>query len=84
MIILDNSVLSAYTRIERLHLIKELFEEAIIPKAVYEEYQKRWPQKLPTWIKVEKVETLTSLSPFLGKGESQAITLAKNKAVYWL
>jgi len=80
LIVLDNSVLSAYTRLDRLHLIKDLFGEVIIPYGVFEEYTKRWSsEKLTAWITVENIEEETaSVSPFLGLGESQAIMLAQS------
>lgn len=80
MIVLDNSVLSAFTRLDNLDLIRELFNEAIIPEGVHEEYAKGWGRKaLPNWVSVEKLgegEIIDAESLSLGVGESQAIILA--------
>ena len=80
MIVLDNSVLSAFTRLDNLDLIRELFNEAIVPEGVHEEYAKGWGgEALPNWVSVKKLgegETIDAESLSLGVGESQAIILA--------
>jgi predicted nucleic acid-binding protein len=83
LIILDNSVLSAFKRLNELRLIKELFKDVAIPTGVYEEFVRGWsPEDFPKWI---AVETLSDRSVKeaekmnLGMGEAQAIVLAKHR-----
>lgn len=80
MIVLDTSVLSAFTILDKLPLIKDLFGEVIIPYGVFEEYTKRWSsEKVTDWINIETIEEENIMvSPFLGLGESQAIILAQS------
>jgi len=84
VIILDNSVLSAFKRINALDLIKELFEEVIVPTKVHEEFLRRWGQReFPPLAKVEVLGsdlTREAQGIELGFGEAQAIVLAKHKA----
>ncbi len=83
MIILDNSVLSAFKRLNALHLIKELFKEIVIPAKVYEEFMRRWsPAEFPAWLRVETlnyklIEEVEKTK--LGIGEAQAVVLAKHR-----
>ena len=42
MIILDNSVLSAFKRLNLLSHLKELISTAIISKEILEEYSEHW------------------------------------------
>lgn|GEM_PF-7034869 len=83
MIILDNSVLSAFKRLNTVNLINKLFKNAVAPTKVYEEFIRKWgPTGFPTWIKVEKLnsELIDEAKKLeLGMGEAQAITLAKHK-----
>lgn len=80
MIILDNSVLSTFTRIENIEVVRELFREIIIPISVSEEYLKNKDAvDITNWVKVTKLnddETLKSNSLRLGVSESQSIILA--------
>jgi len=83
LIILDNSVLSAFKRLNELRLIKELFKDIAIPTGVYKEFVRGWrPEDFPKWITVEtmsdrSVEEAEKMD--LGMGESQAIVLAKHR-----
>lgn len=52
MIILDNSVLSAFTRLNLLSKLKELISSVIISQDVLEEYSEHWQKKFPGWIKI--------------------------------
>jgi predicted nucleic acid-binding protein len=54
MIILDNSVLSAFTRLELFSQLEEWVSSAIISKEVLKEYTKQWHKKVPDWIKIKK------------------------------
>lgn len=83
MIILDNSVLSAFKRLNALNLINELFKNVVVPTKVYEEFMIKWsPAEFPTWLKVETLSTELideAKKLKLGTGEAQAIVLAKRK-----
>ncbi|KPV65320.1 MAG: hypothetical protein AOA65_0265 [Candidatus Bathyarchaeota archaeon BA1] len=83
MIILDNSVLSAFKRLNALNLINELFKNVVVPAKVYQEFLKRWSQaEFPTWLKIETLSielTNEAKKLKLGTGEAQAIILAKHK-----
>ena len=70
MIILDNSVLSAFTRLKLLSHLEELLTSAKISKDVLNEYSEHWQKRIPKWIKTiepnesTKVESSPlSLSP---------------------
>jgi len=52
MIILDNSVLSAFKRLNLLSHLKELISTAIISKEILEEYSEHWQKSFPNWIKI--------------------------------
>jgi len=52
MIILDNSVLSAFKRLELLSHLKELISSAMISKEVFNEYTEQWQKTIPNWIKI--------------------------------
>jgi len=54
MIILDNSVLSAFKRLKLLSNLKKLISYAIISKEVYNEYSDQWQKKIPNWIKIKQ------------------------------
>ncbi len=54
MIILDNSVLSAFRRLKLLSNLNKLISSAIISKEVFNEYSKRWQKKIPNWIKIKQ------------------------------
>lgn len=52
MIILDNSILSAFKRLELLSHLKELISSAMISKEVFNEYTEQWQKTIPNWIKI--------------------------------
>ena len=52
MIILDNSVLSAFKRLKLLSHLKKLISSAIISKEVLDEYSEHWQKTIPEWIKI--------------------------------
>ena len=52
MIILDNSVLSAFKRLKLLSHLKELISSAIVSKEVVDEYSEHWQKTIPEWIKI--------------------------------
>jgi len=83
LIILDNSVLSAFKRLNELRLIKELFKDVAVPAGVYEEFVRGWSSAdFPKWIIVETmsdelIEEAEKMN--LGMGEAQAIVLAERR-----
>lgn len=83
MIVSNSSPLIVFSKINRLTLLEELFEEVFIPKAVFEEVTKgRKGAEIVKnkWIKVKEVKDkdfAEYLSKMLGKGEAEAIILAK-------
>ncbi len=52
MIILDNSVLSSFKRLELLSHLKKLISSAMISKEVLNEYTEQWQKTIPNWIKI--------------------------------
>ncbi|KKM07565.1 hypothetical protein LCGC14_1732670 [marine sediment metagenome] len=52
MIIFDNSVLSAFTRLKLLPSLKKLLSSAIISKEIFEEFSLQWQQTIPNWIRI--------------------------------
>ena len=79
MIILDNSVLSAFKRLKLFSKLNLLITTAIISKEVFNEYSKQWQKKIPKWINVIKPK---EESPFysvpvsLSKADISLIRLA--------
>ena len=56
MLILDNSVLSAFTRLKLMTHLRELFPTLVISDLILEEYSERWQNDMPNWIKIIKME----------------------------
>ncbi len=90
MIVVSNSTpLIALSRISKLGLLKEYFGETYIPREVYDEVVTRGGHlsgakevASSEWIKVVDVNNkvaVESLGLVLGKGEAEAIVLAKEK-----
>ncbi len=81
LIIADTSCLIVLQKINRLHLLKDIFEEIIITKEIAYEYR----EELPIWIITKKVKDKLSkhiLEIDLDKGEASAIALGlENKDV---
>lgn len=65
MIILDNSVLSAFKRLNLLSHLKELISSAIISKEILDEYSEYWQESFPNWIKIMEpsVDIILKSSP---------------------
>ncbi len=75
IIISDTSCLIALTKIDKLELLKELYQEIIITTAVYQEFG----GPLPEWILVTDVadrQKQQELEGRLDKGEASSIALA--------
>ncbi|MFX1237822.1 MAG: hypothetical protein ACFE8P_08895 [Promethearchaeota archaeon] len=62
MIVLDNSVLSAFTRLELLNSLQLLFPNAIITQDILSEYSLKWQEIIPKWIQVLQPDDKISLS----------------------
>lgn len=83
MIVSNSSPLIVFSKINRLSLLEELFGEVYIPKAVFEEVMRGRKGKeiiKNKWIKIKEVKDkdfVEYLSKLLGKGEAEAIILAK-------
>lgn len=83
MIVSNSSPLIIFSKINRISLLEELFGEVYIPKAVFEEVtrgRKGTEIVKNKWIKVKDVKDkdfVEYLSKMLGKGEAEAIILAK-------
>ncbi|MDA3941129.1 MAG: DUF3368 domain-containing protein [Spirochaetia bacterium] len=92
IIVSDAGPLIGLAKIGYLYLLKEIFDEVLIPGAVYDELKlsdDRPGSKLLNiavnqgkWIKVYKVDTLNSkLMLILDMGEAEAIILAKKRGL---
>ena len=75
IIISDTSCLIALTKIEKLGLLKELYQEILITTSIYEEFG----SSLPNWILVIDVKDKhkqKELEKRLDRGEASSIALA--------
>ncbi|GFO97648.1 hypothetical protein ig2599ANME_1853 [groundwater metagenome] len=83
MIVSNSSPLIVFSRINRLSLLRDLFGEIHIPRAVYEEVVRgRKGAEIVDnkWIKIKVIDDkdfAEYLSKMIGKGEAEAIVLAK-------
>ena len=74
-IVVDTSVLIALSNIGRLELLRSLFDDVMVPRAVMEEYG----EPLPEWVKVVEVKDKQLVRALLGnlhRGEAEVIALA--------
>jgi len=79
MIILDNSVLSAFRRLKLLSKLKKVIASAIISKEVFNEYSSQWQKRIPNWIKIKQPSEdiiLESSPPSLSTADLSLIRLA--------
>jgi predicted nucleic acid-binding protein len=88
VIVSNASPLIVLLKINKLSILKELFEKIIIPEAVYKEITAKEPDKLIFdkigWIKtrsVTNIEMTTLLEKLVNSGEAEAIVLAKELKV---
>ncbi|VVB85948.1 Uncharacterised protein [uncultured archaeon] len=83
MIVSNSSPLIVFSKINRLSLLKEMFGEVYIPKAVFEEVTRgRKGEEIVKnkWIKIKEIrdkDFAEYLSKMIGRGEAEAIILAK-------
>lgn len=75
-VISDTSCLIALQNINRLDLLRDLYQEIIIAKEVQNEFG----EELPTWIKISRAKNVklrSDLEKRLDKGEASSIILAQ-------
>ncbi|VVB84321.1 Uncharacterised protein [uncultured archaeon] len=83
MIVSNSSPLIVFSKINRLSLLEEMFGEVYIPKAVFDEVtrgRKGAEIVKNKWIKIKEIKDkdfAEYLSKMIGKGEAEAIILAK-------
>lgn len=82
-IVCDTNIIIDFAKLNKLNLLKNLFEEVIIPEEVREELlvgdrEDEISKMIDEWIKVKKVKdmlALESLKAHMGKGEAASIVL---------
>ena len=82
LVISDTSCLIAFTNSNKLDVLKNTFSNIEVPPDVKREYEIEYHNILPDWIKVKKpkdIEWVNKLKLNFGKGESEAIVLAKEE-----
>jgi len=84
VIVSDASPLIVFLKIDKLSVLKSLFQTVSVPKAVYEEITAKEQEKAifdkAEWIKttiVENTDLINLLEKLIDKGEAEAIILAK-------
>ena len=83
--VINTSALSSFMRAKAIDLLKMLFDEIIIPEGVLEELSKRYKPPSYPWITIYSLnhrQIRRALALGLGKGESQAIIVAKDLKTY--
>ena len=82
MIVSDSTTLIILFDLQKIDLLSNLFKKVYIPSAVFKEISYQSNIDLPSFMEVlhvEDTELLHSLTNILDIGESEAITLAKEK-----
>lgn len=87
MIVSDSGPLISFARANKFDLLQQLLKDLVIPQAVYDEVVKGGKGKpgaaevqSALWIRIEQVKDkkrLKALPNSLGRGEKEAIVLAK-------
>jgi len=86
VVLVDNTVLSNFAKVEKLYLLEEIFDEVCMTSQVLEEFKfgiKRGvlPDIKPKFkvlaLKEEEMELYEGLRTRLGKGEASSIAVAK-------
>jgi predicted nucleic acid-binding protein len=87
MIIISNtSPINYLILIEQINLLPELFQQIIIPQAVYTELSDRfapptvqaWIANQPGWLKIQPIsQSVDAIANLLDPGETEAILLAQ-------
>lgn len=84
MIILDNSVLSSFVKLNLVNKLKNLFKPIYITKEIFNEFSVSFSSKLPKFIIVESLtENFQLLNPpnALSKADLSIIQLSLNKNI---
>lgn len=86
-VVANSTPLIALSKIGQLNLLRDYFKQILIPKEVFDEVVTRGGDlfgakevKEANWIKILEVKNevaLLSLTTYLGRGEAEAIVLAK-------
>jgi len=79
IIISDTSSISNLMNINKLDLLKDLYNSITITPEILDEYSKRFKEKLPDWITIKEAknkEKIKELNKDLGLGEASAIAYA--------
>ena len=79
VIISDTSCLIALSNIGQLDLLKKVFGRVTITPEVFDEYTKKYNEKIPDWIDIKEAKNknkIIELNTKLGLGESSSIVLA--------
>ena len=86
IVVADTSVLCYLVLIEQIELLPRLFDQIVIPQAVYEELRaegapaqlQEWMRRLPTWLEIYSVTAIGDITlESLHSGEREAILLAE-------
>ena len=87
IVIADSTPLIALSRVDRLGLLKEVFDEVTVPDAVWRELTERGDWRAgaseitaASWLirrSVTRVDLVQALTLTLGQGEAEAIVLAQ-------
>lgn len=86
IVVSDTSAITSLITLQRIDLLRDLFETVLIPPAVERELL-AFHEELPDFIRVEAaldIATLQRLQPLLDEGEAEAIALAKKQQPDWL
>ena len=79
IVVSDTTAITSLIKIRRIELLRDLFGEALIPKAVRDELLK-YHKALPEFLKIEMVKdekAVSSLREEIDQGEAEAIILAQ-------
>lgn len=79
-VISNSSPIILLSNVDRLNILQILYNEIVIPEAVYKEvFKSKNKIEKPDWIKVEKIadkKIVQFLMKTIGRGESEAIALS--------
>ncbi len=93
MVLVDNTVLSNFAKVNRLDLLKRAFEKLYVTEQVFEEFKLGIKRGVLPNISLdfevlkldgEKIELYNSLRVKLGKGEASCLAIAKNRNMKFL
>ena len=79
VVISDTSSLSNLYNINKLNILRDLYNSIIITPEILEEYSKKFKDKLPDWINIKEIKNrdkFNELCKMYGEGEASAIVYA--------